>query len=283
MEPELLEEMLLSLDSKQKAIQETVNNLKVLVKNELRRINLDETNRNIASISSDSVSLRNYITNITTDISNLQSQSKDNHTSIVDNSSSIKNLEEIVENTNNNLNDLFSKLDTRLSTIESLPKPNIPKELKAGDNVSIVDNKINVTIPTTNLEPIYNSLRKVYNDIDYLKNETSTPKQIMSHWNDTNTSGQFVLPSNATFIGNITIKNVLHKSKINATTKVIVNGNAHNVRFGAGYADGTNFIWQSIDVIIPISCTNKVDIILPDDDYLDISKATYSIEGIAII
>lgn len=52
--------------------------------------------------------------------------------------------------------------------------------------------------------------------------------------------------------------------------------------FGAGYADGTNFIWQSLDVIISITTINKLDIIIEDNDYINKDNIQYTIEGINI-
>lgn len=280
MEQELLEEMLRSLEEKQIEQQKSIENLKIMVKNEMRRINLDEFTRNIASISSDSVVLHNELSKIENDLSITNNNTSDNASEIKNQQATLDDLSNKLNKTNNDMTKLFSELDTRLDKLENKPEIVIPK-LIPGDNVSIVDDKISVNIPTTNLDGVYSSLQKVYNDIDYLKNETNTPKQIISHWNDSNTSGQFVIP-NGTFVGNIIIKNVIHKSKINATTKVIVNESIHNVRFGAGYADGTNFIWQSLDVIIPITTINKLDIIIEDNDYINKDNIQYTIEGINI-
>lgn len=280
MEQELLEEMLRSLEEKQIEQQKSIENLKIMVKNEMRRINLDEFTRNIASISSDSVVLHNELSKIENDLSITNNNTSDNASEIKNQQATLDDLSNKLNKTNNDMTKLFSELDTRLDKLENKPEIVIPK-LIPGDNVSIVNDKISVNIPTTNLDGVYSSLQKVYNDIDYLKNETNTPKQIISHWNDSNTSGQFVIP-NGTFVGNIIIKNVIHKSKINATTKVIVNESIHNVRFGAGYADGTNFIWQSLDVIIPITIINKLDIIIEDNDYINKDNIQYTIEGINI-
>ena len=288
MEQELLEEMLRDLDSKQKSIQETVNNLKVLVKNELRRINLDETNRNIASISSDSVSIRNDISKLENDLSITNNNTSDNTSEIKNHKATLDDLSNKLNKTNNDMTRLFSGLDTRLETLENKPEIVIPK-LIPGDNVSIVDNKINVTIPQVNLDGVYSSLQQVYKDIETLKTTCNGNSQTIYHLQDTNETGCFVIPANATFVGNITIKNVYHKSKINATTKVMVNETIHNVRFGAGYADGTSFIWETVDIVLPVTPVSpvtrgdKVSIVVPDENYLDTSKISYSIDGIVIV
>lgn len=281
MEQELLEEMLRSLEEKQIEQQKSIENLKIMVKNEMRRINMDEFTRNIASISSDSVVLHNELSKIENDLSITNNNTSDNTSEIKNHKATLDDLSKKLNKTNNDMTKLFSELDTRVDKLENKPEIVIPK-LIPGDNVSIVNDKISVNIPQVNLDGVYDSLQKVYNDIDYLKNETNTPKQIISHWNDSNTSGQFVIPPNATFVGNIIIKNVIHKSKINATTKVIVNESIHNVRFGAGYADGTNFIWETLDVIIPITTMNKLVIIIEDNDYINKDNIQYTIEGINI-
>lgn len=280
MEQELLEEMLRSLEEKQIEQQKSIENLKIMVKNEMRRINMDEFTRNIASISSDSVVLHNELSKIENDLSITNNNTSDNTSEIKNHKATLDDLSNKLNKTNNDMTKLFSELDTRVDKLENKPEIVIPK-LIPGDNVSIVNDKISVNIPQVNLDGVYDSLQKVYKDVETLKTTCNGNNQTIYHLQDTNETGNFVIP-NGTFVGNIIIKNVIHKSKINATTKVIVNESVHNVRFGAGYADGTNFIWETVDIVLPVS-GNKVAIVVPDENYLDTSKISYSIDGIVIV
>lgn len=281
MEQELLEEMLRSLEEKQIEQQKSIENLKIMVKNEMRRINMDEFTRNIASISSDSVVLHNEISKIENDLSITNNNTSDNTSEIKNHKATLDDLSNKLNKTTDEMTKMISGLDTRLDKLEKKPEIVIPK-LLPGDNVSIVNDKISVNIPQVNLDGVYSSLQQVYKDVETLKTTCNGNSQIIYHLQDTNENGNFVIPK-GTFVGNITIKNVYHKSKINASTKVIVNESIHNVRFGAGYADGTNFIWETVDIILPVSSTNKISIVVPDENYLDTSKISYGIDGIVMV
>lgn len=280
MEQELLEEMLRSLEEKQIEQQKSIENLKIMVKNEMRRINMDEFTRNIASISSDSVVLHNEISKIENDLSITNNNTSDNTSEIKNHKATLDDLSNKLNKTTDEMTKLFSGLDTRLDKLENKPEIVIPK-LIPGDNVSIVNDKISVNIPQVNLDGVYSSLQQVYKDVETLKATCNGNNQTIYHLQDTNETGNFVIP-NGTFVGNITIKNVYHKSKINTSTKVMVNDTIHNVRFGAGYADGTNFIWETVDIVLPVS-GDKISIVVPDENYLDTSKISYSIDGIVIV